>query len=117
MIEINKDNLNQFLTTYENFHDALIRNINYDIIKCIIVIDINAYNNGKKHLKLVFDNVTKYLNYEMFNWDFITEAYIKYVKVKNKEYICFADDLNKPNTYILCDKMFYDIFDLDDKNE
>lgn len=112
MIKITKENLNKFCSNYEDLHDAFITNINYDIFKSeieVLIENVFTLNNGKYlKMRLVFKGVEQCNNKEIFSWDYIMQAFIKYIKIKNKEYICFASDEEDPFVYIVCDSIEYE---------
>ena len=41
-------------------------------------------------------------------WDEIYKAYIKYIKLDNKDFICFASDEKDPLIYIVCESIEYE---------
>ena len=105
MNKITKDNLNEFIKYYYEFHDSYITNVNYDISKSEIELlinvcwsgepilkDDNAYQTNKTKMRMILNNVEKCNNKEMFSWDYINKVFIKYIKLDNKEFICFASD-------------------------
>lgn len=121
MILITKDNLPSFIEYYHNFHDSCITNINYDIELSKIVLFINVcwsgepilkednrYETNKTKLKMIFNEVEQCNIKEIFSWDDITDAFIKYINIKNQDYICFASDENEPLVYIVCDNIEYE---------
>lgn len=121
MILITNDNLSSFMEYYHNFHDSFITNINYDIklSKIELFIDVGwsckpllkedgYYETNKTKLKMIFNNVEKCTNKEIFSWDYISDAYIKYINIKGKDYICFASDEKEPLVYIVCDAILYE---------
>lgn len=121
MILITKDNLSSFIEYYHGFHDSYITNINYDIrlSKIELFIDVywsgkpilkedRTYETNKTKMKMIFNGVEQCNNKEIFSWDYISGAFIKYIKIKNKEFICFASDENEPLVYIVCDKIEYE---------
>lgn len=121
MILITKDNLSSFIEYYHSFHDSYITNINYDINISKIELFINVYWTGESTLKedrtyesnkikmkMIFNGVEQCNNKEIFLWDYISDAFIKYIKIKNKEFICFASDENEPLVYIVCDYIEYE---------
>lgn len=59
---------------------------------------------------MIFYGVENVRMKESFSWDYIYTAFIKYVKIKNKEYICFASDENEPFVSIVCDYIEYEEF-------
>lgn len=44
----------------------------------------------------------------MFPWDYINNSFIDYINIKNKDFICFADNQNDPLVYIVCESMEYE---------
>lgn len=121
MILITKDNLSSFIEYYHGFHDSYITNINYDIRHSQIELFIDVYWSGepilkedrtyetnKTKMKIVFNGVEQCNNKEIFSWDYISEAFIQYIKIKNKEFICFASDEKEPLVYIVCDNIEYE---------
>lgn len=121
MILITKDNLSSFIEYYHGFHDSHITNINYDIMlsKIELFIDVywsgkpilkedRTYETNKTKMKMIFNGVEQCNNKEMFSWDYISDAFIKYIKIRNKEFICFASDENDPLVYIVCDNIEYE---------
>lgn len=121
MKQIDKNNIDDFMKYYHDFHDSYITNINYDVFKSLITMTINVYWSGepklkedktyetnKTKIKMNFVGVEKCNNKEIFSWDYIYEAYLDYIKIKNKEFICFASDKEEPFVYICCDKIEYE---------
>lgn len=121
MNKITKDNLDEFIKHYHGFHDSHITNINYDISKSKIelLIDVywcgqpilkenNAYQTNKIKMRIILDGVEQCNNKEIFSWDYINEALIKYIKLDNKEFICFASDKEEPLIYIVCESIEYE---------
>lgn len=121
MTLITKDNLSSFVEYYHNFHDSYITNINYDIKNSKIKLSIDVCWSGKPKLKedetyetnktkliIIFNNVNKCNIKEMFSWDFIYNTFIKFIKMENKEFICFANDEEDPSIYIICDNIEYE---------
>ena len=121
MILITKDNLSSFIEYYHGFHDSYITNINYDIrlSKIELFIDVywlgepilkedRTYETNKTKMKIIFNGVEQCNNKEIFSWDYISDAFIKYIKIRNKEFICFASDENEPLVYIVCDNIEYE---------
>lgn len=121
MKKITQDNLNEFVKYYHEFHDSYIININYDIFKSKIelLIDVcwsgnpilrenNTYQTNKIKMRMILNNVEKCNNKEMFSWDYINKAFIKYIKLDNKELICFATDEQDPLVYIVCESIEYE---------
>lgn len=118
---ITKDNLSTFIEYYHGFHDSYITNINYDIKNSQIEILIDVYWSGepklnkdgtydtnKTKIKMKLNGVEQCNNKEIFSWDYINDAFIKYIKIKNKEFICFASDEDDPLVYVVCDSIEYE---------
>ena len=106
MKKITKDNLNEFIDYYHEFHDSRITNVNYDISKSEIelLIDVfwsgeptlkedNSYQTNKIKMRMVLHNVERCNNKEMFMWDEIYKAYIKYIKLDNKNTLVDASEI------------------------
>lgn len=121
MILITKDNVSSFIEYYHNLHDSYIPNVSYDIKLSKIELAINVFWSGKPilnkdkyyetnstKLKMIFSNIEKCNIKEIFSWDYINDALIKYINIKNKDYICFANDESNPLIYIVCDKIEYE---------
>lgn len=121
MKNINKGNLESFLEYYHGLHDSYITNINYDISKSQIELLIkvfwsgkpalnenNTYETNKTKMKIIFEGVEKCNNKELFSWDYISDVYLSYIKLDNKEFLCFADEEEEPAIYIVCDTIKYE---------
>ncbi len=121
MKKITKDNLKEFMEYYHELHDSCITNINYDILDSKIELYLNVlwsgepklkenntYQTNKVKIKMVFNDVEQCNNKEIFSWDYINNAFIKYIKLNNKEFICFASDEKEPQVYIVCESLEYE---------
>jgi hypothetical protein len=121
MAELKTENLLEFLEYYHDLHDSFITNIEYDIHKAQIQLLINVYWSGepklktdntyetnKKKMKMIFEGIEQVNIKEFFSWDYIHEAYIKSIKLNNKEFLCFADEEEEPLLYIVCETIRYD---------
>ena len=121
MKRITKNNLEKFLDYYHYLHDSYITNINYDVTKSQIEMLIDVYWSGepklkedktyetnKKKLRMMCSGVELCNNKESFSWDYINCVYLKYINLKNKEFICFATDEKDPYVYIVCDSIKYE---------
>ena len=121
MKKITQENLNEFVKYYHEFHDSYITNINYDIFKSKIelLIDVcwsgkpilrenNTYQTNKIKMRMILNNVERCNNKEIFSWDYINKAFIKYIELDNKELICFATDEQDPLVYIVCESIEYE---------
>ncbi len=121
MTLITKENLPSFIEYYHGFHDGYITNVNYNIEFSQIEIIISAcwsgepklkedgtYETSRVKLKMIFHDVEQYNSKEIFSWDYINDAFIKYIKIQNKKFICFASDEKDPSVYIVCDSIEYE---------
>ncbi len=121
MNKITKDNLDEFINYYHEFHDSYITNVNYDISKSQIELLINVrwagkpilredktYQSNKIKMRMILNNIEQCNNKEMFSWDYINEIFIKYIKLNNNEFICFASDEQEPLIYIVCESVEYE---------
>lgn len=121
MNKITKDNLDEFINYYHEFHDSYITNVNYDISKSQIELLINirwagkpilredkTYQTNKIKMRMILNNIEQCNNKEMFSWDYINEIFIKYIKLNNNEFICFASDEQEPLIYIVCESVEYE---------
>lgn len=121
MNKITKDNLDEFINYYHEFHDSYITNVNYDISKLQIELLINVrwagkpilredktYQTNKIKMRMILNNIEQCNNKEMFSWDYINEIFIKYIKLNNNEFICFASDEQEPLIYIVCESVEYE---------
>ena len=121
MTTITKENLTSFMEYYHNFHDSFITDIHYDIKgdKIEILVDVywsgmpslkesGEYETNKTKMKIVFHEIEKYQNKEIFTWDYIRKISIQFIQIRNKEYLCFASDDETPFFYVLCTRMEYE---------
>lgn len=118
---ITKENLLQFVDYYHGFHDSHITALNYNIaaakIECLIdvywsgeptITSSGVYETNKTKVRIIFNEIEQCNNKAMFAWDYINNPFIDYVNIKNKEFICFADDQQNPLVYIVCESMEYE---------
>lgn len=121
MVLVTKNNLLSFIEYYHGFHDSCITQINYNVklSQIELLIDVfwvgkpvqkedGTYETNKTKIKMVFHGVENVLMKEIFSWDYICTAFIKYIQIKNKEYICFASDEKEPFVSIVCDYIEYE---------
>lgn len=118
MYQINKENIEEIMKKYNNFHDCNFININYDIYKQRIEIILELYwtieengeyNRSKKNMKMLFDKIKECNIKENESWDFFKEAYIEYKKNEDfGEMICFYNDKEDPLFYIMCEGIEYE---------
>ena len=120
MKKINKDNLLQFLNYYHRFHDSYITTINYDVSNANIELFVDVqwtgeptkkfdgyFETNKTKMMIQFIGVKKFKCKEFFQWDYFNEVYLDYIKLENKELICFSNDKNDSFIYIVCDNIKY----------
>ena len=120
MRKIAKENINDFNEYYHNFHDSYITNVNYNILESKIELLINVcwagepikknngtYETNKTKVNIIFNGIKQFNNKEIFSWDYIDNAFVKYIVLEGKEYICFADDNHEPLIYIVCENIEY----------
>lgn len=121
MEQINKENIEKFMEYYHALHDSLVTEVNYSITKSQIEVLIDVFEAGeaekkvdgesvakKTKLRMIFDGVERCNNKEMFTWDYVDNAYMKYVTLEGKEFICFASDEVDPMLYIVSDSLKYE---------
>ena len=121
MKNINKKNIINFMNYYHNFHDSNILNINYIIKESKIEIILNVCRSGipvlnedKTYqtngvvLKMIFYDILQYNNREMVIDNKINKAFLKYIKLNDREVLCFADSVDKPSFYVVCDRIEYE---------
>lgn len=114
-----KDNLEEFLIYYHDLHDSYITNVDYDVSKAKIEMSIDIYWSGEPtikedgsyethetKLKMVFDKIDSCSIKGI--WTDISCAYVKYVTIRNKEFICFADDEKDPSFYVVSERAEYE---------
>ena len=120
MKKINKDNLLQFLNYYHRFHDSYITTINYDVSNANVELFVDIqwtgepikkfdgyFETNKTKMMIQFIGVKKFKCKEFFQWDYFNEVYLDYIKLENKELICFSNDKNDSFIYIVCDNIKY----------
>ena len=117
----NKKNIINFMNYYHNFHDSNILNINYIIKESKIEIILNVcwsgipvlnedktYQTNGVVLKMIFYDILQYNNREMVIDNKINKAFLKYIKLNDREVLCFADSVDKPSFYVVCDRIEYE---------
>lgn len=121
MNKITKETIGEFIKYYHEFHDSYITNINYDIYesKIELLIDVcwsgepilkddNTYETNKTKIRMILNGVKQYNSKEIFSWDYIDKAIMKYIKLENEEFICFASNEQDPLIYIVCENVKYE---------
>lgn len=121
MKSINKKNIINFMNYYHNFHDSNILNINYIIKESKIEIILNVcwsgipvlnedktYQTNGVVLRMIFYDILQYNNREMVIDNKINKAFLKYIKLNDREVLCFADSVDKPSFYVVCDRIEYE---------
>lgn len=121
MKQITKDNISEFMEYYHELHDSIITNINYSVLKDQIelLIDVHwsgepilkddgYYETNKKKIRMIFNEIESCNNKEISSCDFISQAFLKYITLDNKEFICFASEEEDPSIYIVCESIEYE---------
>lgn len=121
MNEVTKENIKEFLTFYHAFHDAIIKNVNFNIIgdSVEIILHIiwagdteldedNKFKTVDKNIKLIFSDINDLSIKHFDQFNYISEVYLKFINYKSEECICFADELNKPTIYVVSNKLSYE---------
>ncbi|HIT10743.1 MAG TPA: hypothetical protein IAC24_04005 [Candidatus Onthousia faecigallinarum] len=121
MNQITKENLEEFFTYYHGFHDSFIKEIHYDTfganIELLIYVywsgkpllkENNTYQTNRTKMKMVLKEVEQCNIKEIFSWDYINQAFLKYVKLNNKEFLCFASEEEEPMLYVVCKSIEYE---------
>ena len=116
---ISKENINEVMEKYRDFHDSSLISIYYDIYNQKIEITINLfweinenkeYKRSNNNLKMIFEKVKECNIKENNSWDFIQEAYMKYITTEDsKEMLCFSSDEEDPLYYIICENIRFEI--------
>lgn len=123
MIIITKENLEQFKDYYHWFHDSTLSKVVFDKIKKELTLFVNAYWSGKTYVKpdgfyethpvkmrMFFSEVKEYkdsLDSEDY-MGYIDEAYMEFITLNKKEYICFAEDKEEPFFYVIAKSCKYE---------
>ena len=115
MNKLNKNNVEEFLKYYNNFHDSYILSINYDVLNSKIEIIIgaewvgestlnedNKYETTKTKIKIVFDNIQEYYLGEIFSWNIIMNTAIYSIEEDNNNVMYFKLSESSED-----DKLFY----------
>ena len=121
MKKITKDNLDSFMEYYHGFHDSYITHIHYDTYqeKIELSFDVcwsskpvlredNTYETNRTKMKMKLNRVKQCNIKEIFSWDYINHAFMKYLTLEEEEYLCFASDEEDPLLYIVCEEIEYE---------
>lgn len=127
MKNITKENIEEFLDYYHGFHDSSIRDVKFNYKKGSIEIFINVFWSGEPSLKadgtyethrtkmrMLCNNIIQY-NYKENYTDYIDDAYLRFLIIDKKEYICFATDKEKPLISIVCENIEYEEMESEEK--
>lgn len=123
MIIITKENLEQFKDYYHWFHDSTISKVVFDKIKNELILFVDVYWSGEPYvkpdgfyethpvkMKMLFSDVKEYkenLDSEDY-MGYIDEAYMEFITLNKKEYICFAEDKEEPFFYVIAKSCKYE---------
>lgn len=126
---LTRENIDEFMSFYHDFHDSYINDIKYDYksSEVELLIDVfwsgkpslkedGTYNTNKTKIKMICTNVYQYKYKERFP-DYIEGAYLKYIKIEGIDYICFATDNKDPLVSIVCEEIKYEEMIEDNKRE
>ncbi len=112
----NITDIKEFNKNFHFLHDCSYYKINYDVVNDKIILTLKLFwkkeiNIAKEnnYIILTFHNIVKYKINDIHSWDFIYKIYLNFIKHNNKNVICFADDKNEPNIYILCSDINYEL--------
>ena len=121
MIDVTKENFKEFLTYYHGLHDAIFKNINFNILKDEVEIVLHIiwagdteldedskFKTVDSNIRLVFKGIRDINIKYIESVDYINEAYFKYINYQNEECICFAEDINKPYVYVVAKSFSYE---------
>ena len=106
---ISKDNIHEFLTKYNNLHDANYENINYDVKNFSIKATFNGYDYGgekpqRVQLSMLFNGVKSFEINEVFDWNFLLGAS---VEAKDDMWV-YIDNPENPYVSILCKEIYFE---------
>lgn len=120
MKKITKETLEEVMDYYHGFHDSCIKNVRYDYLNSNVEIFIDVFWSGEPSIKedgryethstkvrMVCHDVQQY-NFKETYADYIDDAYLKFLKIKNKEYICFATDKENPLISVVSESIWYE---------
>lgn len=67
-----------------------------------------TYETNKVKVKMNLNGVVQCNIKELFSWDSINDVFIKYITIKDQEFICFASEEEDPSFYVVCDSIEYE---------
>ena len=112
MIELTNESLEKFNKVYNNLSDSIFKIVNYNILKNSIelIIHISTKDDGivDSNIRFEFNNIEEFNIKNINTTDYINKCYFKYITYKNKDCICFADDINTPLIYIVATQVSYE---------
>lgn len=128
METINKNNINDFINYYHNFHNCNILDIKYDIEKSIVelVVDVweqeksilkkdNIYETKKTKLRMVFNDIKDFSENNPYCSNYIDSTLLKYFKMHGDDLIVFSlyseDPDEDPILYIVAKNIKYEEID------
>ena len=119
MDKINKNNIEEIMKKYNNFHDSNFIKINYDIYNKTLEIilelywemnESGEYERSKNNLNILFENVKECAIKEIYSWDFFNTAYMNFIVQDNSdEMICFSNDEINPLFYVISEKATFSL--------
>ena len=110
-----------FINNYHSFHDSYILDICYDIQNSKITMLIDTYWSGTPILKedgtyetnrtqvnIYFNHIKDCTIKSIMSYEYIDNAYLKYITLNNNDLICFASHEENPLFYIVAEEMEYE---------
>lgn len=123
MITITKENLEQFKDYYHWFHDSTISKVVFDKTKNELSLFVDVYWSREPYvkpdgfyethpvkMKMLFSDVKEYkdnLDSEDY-MGYVDDAYMEFIVLDKKEYICFAEDKDEPFFYVVAKSCIYE---------
>lgn len=115
MRKIDKNNYEEFLKIFNDFHDGYVKKIDYDTDKSEVCILFDVCSNCLKkneELKMVFKGVDNFTENNPYMINYIDYVYIDFFHRDGKKLICFSlnseDPDEEPYLYVLCKNIEYE---------
>lgn len=125
MKQLNKNNYKRFLSYYNDFCEACIKQIDYNsekseiqVIFCIakpektLLENSNILRENPVNLKMTFKGIDNFSTNSPYEIDYIDYTYMDFYSQNGKNLICFAlnneDPDIEPYLYIACESIEYE---------